>query len=64
MRSRTSLLILSRDPTWYPAVAPIVRYAKGIWANQARLFPFVIPWAELRAAWACACVWAPKPGGE
>eukprot|EP00959_Pyramimonas_sp_CCMP1952_P015694 332119-Pyramimonas_sp.AAC.1 len=51
MRSRTSLLLPSQDPTRYLAVAPIVRYAKKIWANQTRLLPFVTPWAELRAAW-------------
>ena len=53
MRYRTSLLILSQDPTWYPAVAPIVRYSNEIWANQTKLFPFVPPWAELRQAWSC-----------
>eukprot|EP00959_Pyramimonas_sp_CCMP1952_P298407 6241687-Pyramimonas_sp.AAC.1 len=51
MRSRTSVLIVSQDPTWYPAVAPIARYSKEIWADQTKLFPFVIPWSALRDAW-------------
>ena len=40
-RSRTSALLLSEDPTWYPAVALIARYFKEVWANPTRQFPSV-----------------------
>eukprot|EP00959_Pyramimonas_sp_CCMP1952_P084114 1759058-Pyramimonas_sp.AAC.1 len=54
MRSLTSLLLLHGDPSWYRSVAPVVRYAKGVFSNQVRSSPYTLSFGVLREAWESA----------
>ena len=50
-RSLTALLRLERDPVGFRALAPVVRYAKEVWACFARLHIHALGWRQLREAW-------------
>ena len=55
-RSLTACCILSSDPTWRAATAPVLRWGKEVRLAQARLFAGSLSLAELRDAW--PAVWA------
>eukprot|EP00959_Pyramimonas_sp_CCMP1952_P164702 3442812-Pyramimonas_sp.AAC.1 len=43
--------ILSDDPCWRAASAPMLRWSKEIWITRTRLFDGSLSFEDLRSAW-------------
>eukprot|EP00959_Pyramimonas_sp_CCMP1952_P144740 3029578-Pyramimonas_sp.AAC.1 len=50
-RSLKAVSLLSDDPCWRAACAPLLRWSKEIWLAQTHVHPFSVQHPELRRNW-------------